>query len=429
MNTRTAVATVALACLNLAAIALQTESGPALFPAGQLLVTSAGSGAIAAYDAGGGTLPQPLTGLHSPQDLAFAPDGALFVSDAASGQVLLTDADGKVLDTLGPDSPLVAFIGLAFGPDGALYVASSGTDSIDVFDRSGQFTDELGTNADLDQPWGLAFGPDGRLYVASTGSNSVAVLDPSGALLETFNAKGDLLAPLGLCFDGDGTLWVSSSGNNTVLAFDGDGNVLHTFDGQGQLDTPAGLIFGQDGLLYVNSSGNDRVLAMNSAGHVLRVYGLDGSAPAPRGIAFAPYLFKATLKGRLAHSGSKDLKFSSKAIVSYVPGRPQWSVRLTDPSDALAAAWDSDTWILRGRMADLANGKGSILGTMQLGTTASQRGLSAAQLTLKGKFQAVPGAPNLEQVFVPKSLAGDFHRSGPTGLAVGTVKTGAQLKP
>ncbi|HTE04807.1 MAG TPA: NHL repeat-containing protein, partial [Planctomycetota bacterium] len=384
MNTRTAVVTVALACLNLTAIALQSEDDPALFPAGQLLVASPGSGAIAAYDEGGGTLPQPVTGLQSPQDLAFASDGALFVSDADLDLVLVTDAGGTVLDALGGDSPLSQPAGLAFGPDGALFVASAGTDSVMSFDRSGAFRAEIGAADGLVAPWGVAFGPDGRLHVASSGSNLIAIFDPSGTLVDALDGGGALNAPTGLCFDGDGALWVSCAGNNRVLALDGQGAVLHSFDGDGQLDAPAGLVFGPDGLLYVACTGSQHILALDAAGHVIRVLALDGSAEAPRGLAFAPSLFKATLKGRMARPGEKDLKFSSKAILAYAPGSAGWSLRLLDADDALAAAWSSDTWVFHGRLAQAGPGaKVAVLGALQLGAASAQEGLTAAQLHLK----------------------------------------------
>jgi len=430
MNTRTAVATVALACLNLTAIALQDEADPVLFPSGELLIASAGSGAIAAYDEGGGTLPQPVTGLSMPEDLAFAPDGTLFVSDSGIDLVFVTDASGAVLDTIGSGSPLADPSGIAFGPDGALYVASAGTDSVFVFDRDGEVSGQIGEFDGLQQPWGLAFGPDGRLHVASTGSNHIAVFDPSGALVDEFTANGALSAPLGLCFDGEGTLWVASSGNDTVFGLDADGAVLHAFDGDGQLSAPVGLCFGPDGLLYVNSSGTDRVLALDAEGSLMRIIGADGSALAPRGLAFAPFLFKATLSGRMARPGEPAEKFSAKALLSHAPGRPQFGVRLLDPEGPLAQAWASDTWIMNGLLAQSSdNGKTAVLGALQVGAGAAQEGTAAVQLRLRGKLEASPEAPTLPGRFSLKSGAGSFQRSGPQGIASGTLKTGARIKP
>ncbi len=430
MNTRTAVATVALACLNLTAIALQKEADPELFPSGELLIASAGSGAVAAYDEGGGTLPQPVTGLMLPQDLAFAPDGTLFVSDSGSDLVLVTDASGAVLNTFGSGTPLADPCGLAFGPDGALYVASAGTDSVLVFDREGVLSGQIGAFDGLQQPWGLAFGPDGRLCVASRGDDRIAVFDPSGAFVDEYDAEGALSEPLGLCFDGDGTLWASSSGNDLVFALDSAGSVVHSFDGDGLLQQPAGLCFGPDGLLYVNSSGNDRVIAFDADGAVVRVLGADGSALAPRGLAFTPFLFKASIKGRLTRPDQKSEKFSAKAVVSYAPGRPQLSVRLLEPDGPLAQSWQSDTWILNGLLATSGtDGKTAVLGALQVGAAAAQEGTTAVQLKLRGKLVSQPDAPTLPARFLLKSGSGDFQRSGPQGIATGTLKTGSLIKP
>jgi sugar lactone lactonase YvrE len=429
MNTRTAVATVALACLNLTAIALQEESDPVPFPAGELLIASAGSGAVSAYDEGGGTLPQPVTGLSSPQGLAFAPDGTLFVSDADSNLVLVTDASGSVLGTLGGDSPLADPAGLAFGPDGSLHVASAGTDSVLVFGRDGAFAGEIGAEDGLSEPWGLALGLDARLRVASRGTDRIAVFDASGALVDELDAAGALDAPLGLCLDGDGLLWVASSGNDTVLALDGEGAVVHAFDGDGMLDAPCDLAFGPDGLLYVSSSGSDRVLALDAAGHVARTIGEDGGAAGPRGLAFAPFLFKATLKARLQRPGEPVAHVSAKAIVSYAPGRPDLGVRLKDPLGPLAVAWDSDTWVLHGALARSADGKLLRLGATQSGAAAALQGTSAVHLRLKGRQELVPAMPALPARFRLKGAKGDFQRSGPNGIATGRLRTGAAIKP
>lgn len=428
MNTRTAVATVALACLNLTAVALQFESEPVLFPGGQLLIASAGSGAVGAWDTAGQTLPQPVTGLLVPQDLAFAPDGSLYVSDSGNNLVVVTDASGEVLGTVGGDSSLSEPGGLAFGPDGSLYVASTGTDNVLVFDRQGEFASQI--DADLNAPWGLAFGPEGRLYVADTGADRVAVLDPSGTLVEELDGGGQLVAPMGLCFDGRGLLWVASSGNDTVVALDADGDVVTVLEAGIEMQTPVGLCFGPDGLLYVNSSGNDRVVAFDAEGAIVRVMGIDGSALQPRGIVFAPFLYKATLKGHVQPPGAKAAKFSAKAVVSYTPGRPQLVVRLLDADDVLVSAAGSDTWILNGLLAEPApHSKHSVFGARQMGAAASYAGFPAAQLRISGKSKSVPGADTLPPLFHVGSASGNFQHAGPQGIMTGTLKTGALIKP
>jgi DNA-binding beta-propeller fold protein YncE len=429
MNTRTAVATLAFAVLNLTAIALQDEDDPVPFVAGELIVVSAGSDALSAFDAEGVALPQPLTGLTAPEDLLFAPDGTLFIADGGSDLVLIVHAGGGLLDTVGAGSGLSSPTGLALGPDGALYVGSSGTDSVLVYDRAGTLVQEVGEFDGLSQPWGLAFGPDGRLYVASTGTNTVLAFDPSGTLVGELDGGGALNVPLGLCFDGAGNLWVASSGNNLVVAMHMDGAVVATFDGGGALDMPTGLAFGPDGLLYVSCTGSDRVVALDGTDTVVKILGEDGGMTVPRGLAFAPHLFNATLKGVLQIPGLEPQKFTAKAMLASTPGRPEIGVRLLDPEGALAAAWDSDTWMLRGFLSqESAIAKVRSFGGEQVGGGAAHAGLVTLQLDLKGKLDK-PDDITQPLRFLLKSAGGSFQRSGPEGIATGKLKTGSAIKP
>src|SRR5256885_9174142 len=133
MNTRTAVLTLALAALNVTALATSGAPAPAFFAPGHLLVASSGGGTV--VDAGGAGFPAAVTGLSSPQDVAFTPDGSLMVSDDGSDSVLVFDGAGDAQGSIGAGSGLVDPAGLALGADGDLFVASAGTDSVFRVDR------------------------------------------------------------------------------------------------------------------------------------------------------------------------------------------------------------------------------------------------------------------------------------------------------
>ncbi len=433
MNTRTAVLTLAFAALNIAALATSGPgSGPKPFVPGRLMVVTASGGAVVQA----GALPAPLTGLpelvtglDSPQDLAFAPDGSLCVSIAGSNRVLAFDGAGALRDSIGVGTGLSAPAGLAFGPGGRLYVASSGTDDVFEFDRDGDLLGQIGTGSGLVSPQGVALGPDGRLHVASAGTDSVFVFDLSGAVFSEIGAGGSLQSPHGLCFSGDGHLFVSSAGNDRVVEFDQHGVEVGTIGVGSALSGPAGITFGPDGFLYVASGDGSGVLAFSldgnpQGGHV--------GPTAPRGLAFVPATFEASLKAELQQPGAKLAKLKSAARVSVDLGTQTVMVRLLTGGDPLAGLFGTDTWVLHGFASGESQAAKTFAWAGQERPAAAASGFTSMRLELKdtaGAGDGPSGGAVGSTLFTVRKFEGDFERAGPAAVASGSLKSGKPIVP
>jgi len=433
MNLRTTAVTVVLALVNAAAVASLSSPVPEPFAPGTLLVLERGDGAVAAFDTEGLALPQPVTGLTDPVELAFAADGTLWITDRGPDAVLVRDAANQHLGSLGEEAGLQDVAGLAFGPAGHLYVASQGTDRIAVFDRAGTLLRLIGEGSGLLAPWGLAFGAEGRLYVASEGSDSVLVFDTAGTLLAEWGVDSGLSQPRGLAFGPEGRLHVASYGSDEVFVLDAQGEAEDVWGGPGQLDGPTSLAFGPDGRLHVSCADGGEVAILDADGEVVSLL---APLAAPSGLAFAPSVFSTQIKGTLQRPGESRLKVKASALISVSPGLGQVSVRLLDADGALAATFGSDSFTLPGFWAsgDLHSKRRAFAGEQvapaaALGGLFGVRGLSALHLDAFGKaegtFDASPDTP----WFTLRRIAGRLDQAAPEGVFGGGFKSSKLLAP
>jgi sugar lactone lactonase YvrE len=180
--------------------------------------------AVVALDPDGAAPPRVVvTGLASPDGLAYGPNGLLYISNFASGDIVRMRADGKLeVFARGLNAPSA----LAFDRHGVLYVSEfgnyDGTRVMRISRRGEVSVFATGFNV----PLGLAFDPHGDLFVSNFGSGVVHRVTPDGTVHEFARVPNAPLARLQyLAFDDDGTLYVPSYGHHRVYAIARDGDV------------------------------------------------------------------------------------------------------------------------------------------------------------------------------------------------------------
>ena len=279
--------------------------------------------------------PSPAsTALTRPFTVAADPAGRLLVSDPGLGAVHVLDPQRKMHKVLrGPsDYRLRSPIGVDADAAGQIYVADSATGRIFVFDPNGAFVRFIGARKNegyFKRPTGLAIdrsrrriyltdtlhhtvyvvafdgtierswgtrgeGPgefnyptavtvaDDRVFVLDALNFRVQVFTPDGALLSTFgraaNEPGGFFRPKALTIDPRSKLvLVVDAMFEAVQAFTYDGGLVwvlgHSGSRPGEFNLPAGICVHPDGRLVVADSYNRR----------LQLFRLRGDQPAHAG--------------------------------------------------------------------------------------------------------------------------------------------------
>jgi sugar lactone lactonase YvrE len=174
-----------------------------------------------------------VTGLASPDGLAFNPDGVLYVAEESGGRVSRVGADGTITPVLaGLRNPE----GIAFDDAGNLYVVEDiGAGRLIKRTPEGMTT-TLAVN--LEAPEGVAWGPDDLVYVSESNlqfetnplevHSRIAAVSSSGVVSRIITSTPSIV------------------GNNVTFW------------------SYAGLVFGSDGLLYVANELSGREGSLGS---------------------------------------------------------------------------------------------------------------------------------------------------------------------
>lgn len=157
---------------------LNYPTGLVIGPNGDLLVSSRNTHRVLQYDGVSGTFIRAFVaagsgGLSNPFGLSFGPNGNLFVTSGGNQILEFDGADGnfvRVFVSVGGNGGLSGARGILFKPDGNLLVASYNTDALLLFHgTTGAFLGKWnsgGTSSALylDGPWGLRLGPNGNVF-------------------------------------------------------------------------------------------------------------------------------------------------------------------------------------------------------------------------------------------------------------------------
>jgi hypothetical protein len=204
-----------------------------------------------------------LTGLTSPQALAFDGAGNLYVANAVgtTNDTVSVFAPGSTTPTAtldGLDDP----VALAFH-GGDLYVANAGNNTVSVFASLANGASPSATLDGLDGPAALAFSPGGDLFVANYGATGVGTTVSEFTSLTNGAVPsatlGGLSTPIALAFDASGHLFVANAAGTTVSEFTSLTNGASPSSTLTGLSTPVALAFDPSGHLFVANVGDDTV--------------------------------------------------------------------------------------------------------------------------------------------------------------------------
>ena len=183
-------ASLGLAALGLVSLGL--AAAPARAQTQDLFVSNGNAGTISRFAGTGpgtfSTTATTLSGLNTPQGLAFDGRGDLFAVNSISNSIT-EFAAGTTPGTFGATSTLSGGLsgpfGLAVDARGDLFAANNSGSSITEFASTGAGTFATGTTfatgGTLNRPLGLAFDARGDLFATNVSGNSVTEFASTGA--------------------------------------------------------------------------------------------------------------------------------------------------------------------------------------------------------------------------------------------------------
>ena len=263
-------------------VMLQRPQAGMVDPAGRVLVSDVGRGAVFVFDEAAGRLDvweMATRGEHfvSPIGVALGRGGEILVADSELGRVFRLSPQGKPLGEFGA-GVLKRPTGLVRDPArGRIFVADTYGHHIDVFDDEGHPVATWGERGDgpgqLNYPTHIAL--SGDLLIVSDSMNArVQGFDMAGKPVLRFGERGlyvgNLVRPKGVASDDEGHLYVVESMHDTLLVFDREGRLLMSLGGSdaenGRFQLPAGVWVDGRNRVYVADMFNARVAVFQFLG-------------------------------------------------------------------------------------------------------------------------------------------------------------------
>jgi sugar lactone lactonase YvrE len=201
-----------------------------------------------------GRLSLVLSGLSSPEGMAFLPDGSMVIAEQGTNRLLHYDFASN---TLAPFLDLVNNTA-QLGVDGILWdgsnliVPDSPNGTVFQVSADGKTVRQLASG--LARPTGAWAEADGNLLIADENGNAVVRLHPDG----TLEKIADFSIPDDVVEDSNGNIFVVTIGDNAVHVITAQ-NKEDVLLVNGLID-PQGIIFDRDGNLIVTDSGNHQLL-------------------------------------------------------------------------------------------------------------------------------------------------------------------------
>jgi sugar lactone lactonase YvrE len=191
-----------------------------------------------------------------PDDLVLAPDGSVYISDVSAGTIKQYTADGQLNLVL---SGLRSPEGMAFLPDGTMIIAEQGTNRLLRYDLNSKaltpFLDLVNNTNQL--------GVDGIFW---DGANLIVPDSPNGTVLQV-SADGKTVQPIASSLARPTGAWLESTGD--LLIADENGNAIYRLHRDGKLDFVADLPIPDD--VVADASGNIFVVTLgDNAIHLLK---------------------------------------------------------------------------------------------------------------------------------------------------------------
>ena len=219
---------------------------------------------------------QTITGINTPQYIAFSDNGDMFVTSYNNHCIHVYDSSGKKKTTIGSNgSGELQFQyprGIAISGEVA-YVAEYGGNRIHKLTKGGEYLGTFGQKgSDVGQfngPYGINISPEGKVYVADTENSRIQVFHSDWTLSHIIDGKvsgdGKFSRPFGVAFDISGDVHVTGIDSNSVTVFTPSGQFVRKYD-QTHLNSPIGIA--------IDSSGYS--LVVNWGSHSLSIYDPSG---------------------------------------------------------------------------------------------------------------------------------------------------------
>lgn len=193
-----------------------------------------------------------VSGLSSPEGLAFDAAGNLYVGNAGASQILKITPDGT-------QSVFGGFLlnpfGLAFNQAGDLFASSDNGHIYKIAPDGSMTTFASGFN----QPFGIAFDSRGNLFVADAGHYQIVKITPGGQ--QSVFASGIYNNPRGLAINSADELFMSNYGGIIKYQSDGTSSVFSSSVAVG-----IGMAFDSSGDLFVADFGDDKIFKFKPDG-------------------------------------------------------------------------------------------------------------------------------------------------------------------
>jgi sugar lactone lactonase YvrE len=220
---------------------------------GSVYVSDVAAGTIKQYTQDG-RLNLVLSGLSSPEGMAFFPDGSMIIAEQGTNRLLRYDVTSN---TLAPFLNLVNNTD-QLGVDGILWdgsnliVPDSPNGAVLAVSADGKIVRQLASG--LVRPTGAWAEPDGNLLIADEFGNVILRLYPDGSLEKI----ADLSVPDDVVEDSNGNIFAVTLGDNAVHVITAQDKADVTL--VNGLDNPQGIIFDREGNLIVTDSGHRQLL-------------------------------------------------------------------------------------------------------------------------------------------------------------------------
>jgi hypothetical protein len=272
---------------------------------GVLYVSDGGTGEIRMVDDGVATRVF-ARGLNTPSGIAFLPSGELVVADTGSNTIKKISPDGTISLLAGLEgtrglndgSAMSATfngpIGVAVAEDGSIFVSDTYNDRIrairdgivsTVAGESRGFNDGVGATASFDTPLGLAMLGD-KLLVADSGNARVRVIEKNGVvssigggnerdLLDGTLASARFVNPTAIATDDRGTIFIADGNAIRVIGrrviptvetlAGGERGYINGDCRKARFNRPSGIAVGDRHEMYVADSDNRAVRVISDS--------------------------------------------------------------------------------------------------------------------------------------------------------------------
>ena len=212
-----------------------------------------------------------ITGLNSPNGLAFDSNEDLYVCDFYGLAIYKYDIDGNLLETF---SNIVRPSGLikAFDNDDMIFTNFS-SNTLERLAPDGTIT-EVASGDELDGPVGLAYDENGVLYVGNYNDRKIfrVLNDGSVEYIAQLPTDPGPNPNLGFITYGQGRIWGTTMGSDKIYAVNQnevDSYILFAGSTQGSMDgdinqatfhTPNGIIFNpEEDTMYITDFGTKNI--------------------------------------------------------------------------------------------------------------------------------------------------------------------------